>query len=456
MMELQWVKKPTCSECGQEFFEPFLWCPHCNNLISIQPIKGPQKSEIDLKSMWSLKSFLPNFSKVVSLIEGNTPIIQIKNISEIKGLNVKLEFRNPTSSFRDRASSLIVSDILSKRKKEIIGASTGSFSISLASYASHAAIKSTAFIPRNLDLSKIEQLKMYGTKIIDTNKNLDEAIEAAKQYVLKQKGYFPTPNDNLLTIEGQKTIGLEIILQSDNIENVIIPRGSGTLILSIYRGLEDAIESGWIKKFPKIFAVSLKSSSNSHFAESLEMKTPPLLDQINKILKITKGRELPIDALEMIKVASEVAKKEGLFIEPASASVISAAKKLTPNVINPQNTVAILSGSGLNALNKFAFQMRNLKKTVWGLSETSTRRFEILNIIEETLLREKKGIHGYAIWNSLGKKKTIQSIYHHLDSLNQDGLINFQEVGNTKKCIITQKGHRLLKYMREIIDLRDI
>jgi len=450
-MELQWVKKPTCNECGQEFIEPFLWCPHCNNLISIQPIKGPQKSEINLKSMWSLKSFLPRFSEIASLVEGNTPIIKIKNIPEIKDLNVKLEFRNPTSSFRDRASSLIVSDALSKKSNEIIGASTGSFSISLAAYTGHAALKSIAFIPENLELSKIEQLKMYGTKIIDTNKNLDEAIKAAKKYALKQKGYFPTPNDNLLTIEGQKTIGLEIILQSKNIENVIIPRGSGTLLLSIFRGFEDAIESGWITKFPKIFAVSLKSSSSSHFAESLEMKAPPLINHIKKIIEKTHGKEISIDALDMIKDASEVAMKEGLFIEPASASVISAARKLTLDGIDLQSTVAILTGSGLNALNKFAFQMQNLKKTVWDLSETSTRRFEILNII-----KEKKDTHGYAIWVSLGKKKTIQSIYHHLDSLNQDGLIEFQEVGNTKKCIITNKGIELLNKMREIIDLREI
>ncbi|QEE16251.1 pyridoxal-phosphate dependent enzyme [Promethearchaeum syntrophicum] len=451
-MELQWVKKPTCNECGQEFNEPFLWCPHCNNLISIQPIKGPQKSKINLKSMWSLNPFLPKFSEIASLVEGNTPIIQIRNIPEIKDVNIKLEFRNPTSSFRDRASSLIVSDALSKKSKEIIGASTGSFSISLAAYASQAALKSTTFIPGNLDLSKIEQLKMYGTKIIDTNKNLDEAIKSAKNYTLEKKGYFPIPNDNLLTIEGQKTIGLELILQLKDIDNVIIPRGSGTLLLSIYRGFEDAIESGWISKFPKIFAVSLKSSSSSHFAESLEMKAPPLINQIKKIIKKTHGKEISIDALDMIKDASEVAMKEGLFIEPASASVISAAKNLTPKDINPQKTVAILTGSGLNALNKFAFRMRNLKKTVWGLSETSTRRFEILNIIAEN----KNTTHGYAIWASLGKKKTIQSIYHHLDSLNQDGLIKFQEVGNTKKCIITNKGIDILNKMREIIDLREI
>ncbi|MHA1720229.1 MAG: pyridoxal-phosphate dependent enzyme [Promethearchaeota archaeon] len=450
-MDLKWKKRPKCNKCGQVFNEPYLWCPKCNNLVSVQPIKGPKMSEINLKSMWSFKSFLPSFSHVISLIEGNTPILKIKNIPEIEGLNIKLEFRNPTSSFRDRASSLIISDALTKKKKEVIGGSTGSFSISLSAYASRASLNSTAFIPKNLELSKIEQLKMYNTKIISNNKNLDEAIIEAKKYALEHDGYFPTPNDNLLTIEGQKTIGLELIMQSTNVESIIIPRGSGTLILSIYRGLEDAIQSGWIYKMPKIFAVSLKSSSSSHFAESLEMKSPPLLKNIKEIITKTKGKEIQIEAMEMMNNASEIAKKEGLFIEPASASVIAAAKKLTHKEYNPKTAVAILTGSGLNALNKFAFKMRDLKKVVWGLSETSTRRFEILNLIEEN-----KATHGYAIWVSLGKKKTIQSIYHHLDSLNQDGLIDFQEVGNTKKCIITNKGRDLLKKMREIIDLREI
>ena len=138
-------------------------------------------------------------------------------------------------------------------------------------------------------------------------------------------------------------------------------------------------------------------------------------------------------------------------MNPPLLQLFLQQKKLATDEIDPKSTVAILTGSGLNALNKFAFQMRSLKKTVWGLSETSTRRFEILNLIAE-----KNATHGYAIWVSLGKKKTIQSIYHHLDSLNQDGLIKFQEVGNTKKCIITNKGQEMLNKMREIIDLREI
>ena len=79
-----------------------------------------------------------------------------------------------------------------------------------------------------------------------------------------------------------------------------------------------------------------------------------------------------------------------------------------------------------------------------------------LALLCDNLIAEKNATHGYAIWVSLGKKKTIQSIYHHLDSLNQDGLIEFQEVGNTKKCIITNKGQDMLNKMREIIDLREI
>lgn len=448
---MQWKKKPKCSGCEQEFEKPFLWCPDCKKLISIAPIKGPQISKINLRSMWSLDSFLPSFPKLVTLIEGNTPIFQINNISKIKNMKIKLEFRNPTGSFRDRASSLIISDAISKKKKKIIGASTGSFSISLAAYASHAGILSSTVLPKNLELSKIEQLKLYGTKIINTNSNLDEALIKAKNLALQENCYIPTPNNNLLTIEGQKTIGLELPLQMKKIDNVIIPRGSGTLILSIYRGLQDALKSNWIDTLPKFFAVSLKKTHDSHLAESLEMKDPLLLKQIKRILKETNGKELQIDASKMMVDALEIAKKEGFFIEPASASVISAAKILIPSTIDAESTVAILTGSGLNALNSFAFQMREPKKIVWGLSETSTRRFEILNLIDSG-----KATHGYAIWVSLGKKKSIQSIYQHIETLNKDGLIGYNEVGKAKKCFITKKGLEILKNMREIIDLRDI
>lgn len=447
---MKWKNKPFCNKCNQEFEKPFLWCPKCNNLIFIPPIIGPSITEIDLKSMWSLVPFLPEYEKVITLFEGNTPVIPIKNMVELQDLNLKLEFRNPTGSFRDRASALITSDIRSNENNTIIAASTGSFGISLAAYCAKGKISSTNILPKQMDLAKIEQIQVYGSKIIQAGKNLDEAISLANQLTLSEKSYFPTPNNNLLTIEGQKTIALEIVIQLKNVESIIVPRGSGTLILSIYRGFQDALASKWISKIPKIFAVSLKKTHGAFLAESLKLENPFFINEVNSILKYTKGEELQISASEMTRNALDLAKYEGLFIEPASASVISAAKSLIQKKqIDPKTSVAILTGSGLNALNIFASQMRDIKKVVWGISEFSTQRFEILNLVAE-----KKANHGYAIWGALGKKKSLQSIYQHINNLVEDGLI-IDTIPNQKKALyqLTNKGKEMLEKMRDLIDL---
>jgi threonine synthase len=447
-MQNIWQNIPKCVTCQSEFMEPYLWCPNCNKLLSIPPVKGPKASSIILESMWSLKDFLPKFENPVSMKEGATPILKIFNIDKLKGLNLKLEFRNPTGSFRDRASSLLVSDAIRTGKKQIVGVSTGSLGISLAAYASKANLKSINILPQNTELSKIEQLKIYGSEVIESGEFTKDTIEMSKKLANDKKAYHISPENNILIIESQKTIGLEIALQMKNIESIVVPRGSGTLILSIFRGLEDANFSGWISTFPKIYSVVLKKSQDSHLAESLEIADPLLVEVVDDIIKNSGGIELEIDANLMVDDALELAKNEGLFIEPASGSVLSACKILiAEKKIDPNSTIAILSGSGLNALNTFATQLRDMKKVVWGLGSTSTKKFEILNLIAK-----KGSTYGYAIWVNFGKIQSLQSIYQHLIDLEGKKMIK-AEINNKKKIYsLTPKGEETLEKMRNLID----
>ena len=137
-----WTEQSTCQNCGSNLHESIIRCPKCNHIISVSPIEGPKKNEVILQSMWSLKDFLPIYPNPITLHEGNTPLVQVKNLDELKDLSLKLEFRNPTGSFRDRASSLIITDAVMKESAQVIGASTGSFSISLSAYAAKAGIQS--------------------------------------------------------------------------------------------------------------------------------------------------------------------------------------------------------------------------------------------------------------------------------------------------------------------------
>jgi len=444
-----WKENPTCDNCAKVLQDPFLRCPDCKEMVSISPIAGPRIEEINLQTMWSLSDFLPLFTEPISLFEGNTPIVTIRNIKKYLNLNLKLEFRNPTGSFRDRALSLIVSDAIRSNKTSIVGASTGSFGISLAAYSAKAGLQTTNIIPQNLELSKIEQMKIFGSKVIEYGESVSEAIEKAQEYSIKENSYLATPDTNLLTIEGQKTIGLELALQLPNITTIIAPRGAGSLIYSIYRGFQDAHQSGWIDTIPAIYAVSLEKTKVSHLAESLNIKKPFLLKEVKEVLKNTKGQEIEIKADAMIDSAMLLAKKEGLFVEPASASVLVAAEKLiSTGKVTSEDSVAILSGSGFNALNIYASQMRGKKKVVWGLSESSTTKFEIINLIAE-----EKAIYGYSIWEALGKTQSLQSIYQHLTELENRGIILVaSRTAKRKQYTISSKGLETLEKMRDLID----
>ncbi|MCF2141090.1 MAG: pyridoxal-phosphate dependent enzyme [Candidatus Lokiarchaeota archaeon] len=448
---VSWKSKPFCNQCKIEWEEPFLWCPECNSLLEIPPINAQKNQKID--SLWAFSGFFPNFSRCISLNEGFTSIIDIKNIPDLKKLKMKLEFRNPTGSFRDRAAALLVSDALSRKFSEILTVSTGSFSISIAAYTARAGLKSINFIPENIELTKIEQMKIYGSEVRFQGKNLGETMQDAQEYLKKHYSkdlYVPLPNQNILTIEGQKSIGLEIALQNPDIENVVVPRGSGTLLYSLYKGFIDARESGWIDRIPRIFAVALKKSADSQLVESLDINDPMLLSEVSRILQETGGKEIPISGQKMAEQAIELAKNEGIFIEPASASVIAGVRSMKENLgIELPRTLTLLTGSGINAMNLFASQMRDVKKVLWGVTATSTKKFEILRVIAE-----RKAQHGYGIWVVLGKRNSIQSIYQHITQLEKENLIiNTQPNKKRANFELTDKGKETFLRMRELIEV---
>ncbi len=448
-----WANIPVCSSCQEEILIPNLWCPHCGGYVAIKPLKASTPKS-NLGTMWDFSPYLPRFETEVSLSEGATPIAVVKNLGHLKGLRLKLENRNPTGTFRDRGSSLLVSHALSLKMSKIRSVSTGSYGISLAAYCAQANLESVNIVPQNTELSKVEQLRVFGSKLVQRGENVREAKKYAEKMETDDSTYMPAPKENILTIEAQKTIALEIIAKCGKIiDNIIVPQGSGSLTMSMFRGIEDALESQWIEKAPRIIPVSLKEDAEmSYLIESLEIddQEKKLLEEVNARIEKTGALRVRVDPKDMIDDALELAKKEGHFVEPASASVLSAVKYLiADNSIDPRRSVAILSGSGLNALNVFASKMRRMKKVVWGVTSTSTRKFEILNLIAED-----KANNGSEIWKALGKKKSRQSIYQHLGMLEEKGLIKSEmKTKKAKKYTLTRKGFEALDKMRELIDL---
>ena len=443
-----WKEITRCSKCGESFCIPYMWCPKCSSLIEIVKdiIDVPKPTSIS--SIWDFQSFLPKFDSTYSMLEGNTPIIQFKRMDPISGIHVKLENRNPTGNFRDRASSLIISDALSSGKKKIINSTTGSFGISLAAYCAGAGLESLTYVPESTELSKFALLKIFGSKIIDSAESVEDLVNMAREEANYSNAYLPLPNENLLMIEGQKTMSLEIALQNPKIENIILPRGSGSLVYSVYQGFKDALSAGWIDEIPTLYTVALESSEIHHMVEALEYKKPKLLKYVEKIIKSTKGKEIAIDPMIMVENAVLLAKREGLFIDPGSASVITAANMLKEkDEINLSTTCVILTGSGTSSMNVFTSYLRESQKAIWGISEGSTTKFEIM-----ALITENKANYGYAIWKALGKKQSLQSIYQHLNDIERKGYIVLEEQGKKKKIVATKKGNEWYKGMKDLLN----
>ena len=405
------------------------------------------------RGIWNFQPFLPNFKQIISLDEANTPLLPIKNMEHLAGLKLKLEFRNPTGSFRDRAAALIVSDALSKKHNSVIGASTGSYGISLAAYCGRANIHSTNVIPHNMELSKIEQLKLYGSDVIQHGNSLEDAQKKAIEILSEISGaYAPLPKQNLLTIEGQKTLGLELAILETPPERIFVPKGSGSLVLSIIKGLRDACGSDLIDSIPEIVAVSLEQTNTAYMIESLETSRQDelLFKEVEKQIQKYGGQTMVVPPEKLIANAELLAKKEGLFIEPASASVLYAAQGCS----DLNSSVAVLSGSGHNALNIFARRIRkdlsSPRKVVWGISKNSTIKFEILNIISRWNSGSPNGVD---VWKALDNKKSRQSIYQHLTQLEEKGLLKTAKRNKiSKDYSLTRKGFEFIDKMRDIID----
>ena len=437
-----------CKKCGNESETTDLWCQKCGDLLELEYNWSEIQKPENIASIWSFENLIPHFPTQYSMLEGSTPIFGLKQMDPLSGIHVKLEMRNPTGSFRDRASSLIISHALSVQSKKIVNSTTGSFGISLAAYCAGAGLQCVTFVPESTDLSKLALLKIYGSTINDSADSIEELTEHAKIFAKENNGYLPLPNDNILMIEGQKTIGLELALQMPKLEYVIVPRGSGSLVYSLYRGYTNALSCGWIDSIPKIYPVGLQNSEIHHVVESLEYRHPKLLKQVELIIKKTKSKEITINPVEMIDMALLLAKTNGLFIDPGSASVLSAANLLVEkDEIDIDSTCLLLTGSGFSSLNVFTSHLRETQKAVWGLSEGSTTKFEIMSLI-----CENKANYGYAIWKALGKKQSLQSIYQHLNDIEEKGYIYFEEQGKKKKIVASKRGTEWYNGMKELIN----
>lgn len=440
-----------CPKCGREyssFIPPRCSCGELLEITYDYSNVDPRKWKKREKGVWRYKELLPGVNEIITLKEGGTPLVRAK-IGEKLNLNVyiKDETRNPTGSFRDRLVTVGVSYGLSYADNGFIVASDGNAAASLAAYAARANREAFVVVPKRVDKGKLIQMIAFGAKIIRYGDSVDECIDYAKELAKLNGLYDITPENNIIGLEGQKTVAFEL-WEEINPTHVIIPTGSGSNLYSIYKGFSELLEIGAIGELPKLIAVQtdkcnpiaseilgIKSKKEFTKALGLYVKDPVNRERAVKAVKESDGTAVIVEE-EQLDLGEKLLAKEGVFAEYASAVVIPALLRLNEDGYfeKDDRIVLIVTGSGL----KSYYIDEREKFSIGGT------KLKILKLLKE------KPMYGYEIWENLEKPMKYQAVYQHIRELESLGLIKeAYKRGRRIYYKLTEKGERLLENFEE-------
>lgn len=319
------------------------------------------------------RDYLPVTEKtpVITLLEGNTPLIRAKNLSEELDSRIqiylKYEGLNPTASFKDRGMTVAVSRALEKGTEAVICASTGNTSASAAAYAARAKISCIVLIPKDaIALGKLSQALVHGARVIAVDGNFDDALRLVREITSK----YPITLVNSLNpdrIEGQKTAAFEICdVLGVAPHYQAMPVGNAGNITAYWKGYKEYQTGGKIQTLPKILGFQAAKSApivNGHLirnpetiATAIRIGNPARWTEAVRAKEESRGLIEKIEDEEILKAYKLLADREGIFVEPASAISLAGIMKLhekgyfeshLSNKNSKLIVVCILTGHGL-------------------------------------------------------------------------------------------------------------
>ncbi|WP_324735537.1 pyridoxal-phosphate dependent enzyme [Thermococcus sp. SY098] len=345
-----------CQKCGKTYKKFHLVC-ECGGLLDVvMEFKGSferllKKEYLDVRRYLN---FLPiNERALPKLVLPIIPTVEM-NIENVKVL-FKLEYLMPSGSFKDRGTYVTIAKLKEEGIKEISIDSSGNAAISFALFGKAERIKVHVFIPEHTSRGKKRILKLLGAEVHEIKGSRMEVHWKAREF---KDAFYISHWYNPYFLEGTKIVAYEIFEQIGDVDYALVPTGSGTLFLGLYKGFKELKDFGKAK-MPKLIAVQAegyeslcrRSEQKSKLAEGIAIPEPPRKEQMLKALKETEGFCISVGDSEIDRAFNDLISM-GFLVEPTSAVVFAAFKKLLERGEFEKGSKVLLplTGSGLKVI----------------------------------------------------------------------------------------------------------
>lgn len=370
-----------CVKCGREYpAKPDITVCECGGILDViydyEYIKTKLNKEVlnnrTEPTMWRYRELLPieEETEPAGLRVGMSPLYEAPAVAADLGIGklyIKDDGVNPTASLKDRASAMAVTKAIEAGYDTIACSSTGNAASSLAGNAAKAGLKTYIFVPARAPKGKIAQLMMFGANLTAVDGSYEETFELSKAAIDKYGWYNRNAAINPYLGEGKKTVAHEICEQLDFAapDYVAVSVGDGCTVAGVYKGLYDMYMVGLIDKLPRIISVQAEGccpintavmsgepwqpQEENTYADSIAVGVPRNPDKAINAIKDSDGICVNVSDDEIRAAQRYLAKKTGVFGEPAGVTATAGLLKLSREGRLPKDAtiVSIVTGNGL-------------------------------------------------------------------------------------------------------------
>lgn len=372
-----------CTGCRREFARDAVryLCPDCGATYRPGiPLAGVLEAVFDVEAItskfdrakpdWSLLSAVePRYFP--PLVVGRTPLVPARRLGEQVGLpklHVKNDGQNPSGSLKDRASFLVAAEAARLGEKRVVCASTGNAASALAAVCASSGVEALIFVPEKAPRAKLVQMVLSGARVVPVKGTYDDAFKLSLEFTAKRGGLNRNTAYHPLTIEGKKTVALEIAEQLGlrAPDAVFVSAGDGVILAGVHKGFSDLVRVGLISSMPRLYAVQAERSDAIHryvqtgvysdakdprtVADSISVSCPSNAHWARRAILETKGATVTVTDNEILHAQERLAAMTGVFTEPAGAAAFAGLAKVQAGagaLPKDAEVVVLATGHGL-------------------------------------------------------------------------------------------------------------